>query len=143
MDLPSEIPGWLIETVINGPEGCSHVAWRRPHALAVLQELASTSVAVLGGDVLVLGPQGFIHSPTGDNWHCDLSLGESWAAYAARSRREAHDYIHRYPEQGEVAYAFVFRGKPSAQLIRSRLKRRTTSRWAARVKGHLDQERAP
>jgi hypothetical protein len=121
MNPPSELPGWLIEAMINGPEGCSHLAWRRPDALAVLQELASTSVAVLGGDVLVLGPQGFTHSPTGDNWTCNLSSGESWTAYAARSRRKAHDYIHRYREQSQVAYAFVFRDKPSAQqLIRSR-----------------------
>jgi hypothetical protein len=121
MAMPSELPDWLTEAAVVGPEGCSCVAWRRPHALAILQELESTSVAVLGGDVLVGSPRGFAHSPTAGNWHCELGPGESWASYASRSRRETHDYIDGYPETGEVAYALVFGDKPSAQqLMRSR-----------------------
>ena len=114
MNVLNRIPASLADAaILNQPEGCEHSAWRRAQALEVLQHFKSSDVAVLGGDVLVKDGRSFRHAL--DNWTCDHQVGEGWTAYATRSRREAEEYLTRYPEQGDVAYAFVLQDKPSAR----------------------------
>jgi len=114
VDVITQLPTSLVDAaIVNEPEGCEHVAWRRADALGVLRHLAPSDVAALGGDVLVRDARGFRH--TYDGWTCSHRAGESWSDYAARSRREAHEYMIRYPERGEVAYVLVLQGKPSAR----------------------------
>jgi len=113
-DILTQLPESLADAaIVNQPDGCDHVAWRRAHVLEVLRHLASSDVAVLGGDVLLRDTRGFRH--TYDNWSCDHQVGEGWSDYAVRSRHEAEGYVVRYPEGGDVAYVLVFREKPSAR----------------------------
>jgi len=114
MNILKLLPASLVDAaILNQPEGCEHVAWRRAEALGVIHHLDSTDFAVLGGDVLVLRGQEFNHAL--DGWYCEHQKSESWASYAARSRREAREYLTRYPEQGEMAYVLEFQDKPSAR----------------------------
>ena len=108
-----QLPSSLRHAAIhNQPEGCENVAWRRLQAIDVIHYLQSSNTAVLGGDVIV--KKDGVFELTLDSWHSDHQKGETWSAYAARSRQEAMDYLTRYPEEGDVAYTFVLQEKPAA-----------------------------
>ena len=118
MGLPTQLSSRLRAAAIeHQPEGCDHVAWERPDALAVIDELAGSGVAILGGDVLCRVGETFEHSF--DNWSVERHTGERWVEYAERSRSAARAYVSRYaePAAGEVAYAFTFSLKPSADQL--------------------------
>lgn len=73
--------------------GLEEHAWRLDAAISVLLLLEGSSVAVLGGDVYNRTRAGF--EPVYENWYCDAQPGESPAAFATRSRRDAVAYIER------------------------------------------------
>jgi hypothetical protein len=84
--------------------GVDELAWRRDDALAVLDGL-DASVAVLGGDVYV--ERGGRLRVDGASWSCERRADEAMADFAARSRRQASEYIARFRNQSIDPSYFV------------------------------------
>ena len=95
--------------------GLREAGWQRTDALAVLERLQGSAVAVLGGDVLRV--EGNRPQHTYDNWHVEPVEGESFATYAARSQAGAAEYITRYPEKdGRYLYVLVAADGPDRRI---------------------------
>ena len=82
--------------------------WSRTDALEVLDALAGSSIAVLGGDVLSKRDDRFEHAYA--YWHSDRREGEPAEEFVARSLAESRAYLSSYPDpdDGSIAYVLVF-----------------------------------
>lgn len=100
-EIPEEVPEELrsLAVFVDGPD-FSHLAWPREDAMAVIESLKSTTVAISGGDVIRSEAWGFV--PAGDYWLCDRIQGEDRFSYARRSHDRALGYIEDY-EEGPTA----------------------------------------
>jgi len=109
LTLPSEIPEELRADAVfvEGP-GFSEMAWPREEALAVIESLMGTLVAVSGGDVYRSEAWGFV--PAYEYWLCDRIQGEDSVNYAQRSRATAKRFVESHggerPESVLFALAF-------------------------------------
>lgn len=74
-------------------------------ALEAINALAGSSVAVLGGDVLVSDNRGLRYASA--NWHSKRRSQEPARAFAERSQREAREYIENYKQGAQVEPLFV------------------------------------
>lgn len=76
--------------------GVSAIGLSRADAVAAIETLAGSSVAILSGDVLRVAndrPQ-----YTYSNWRASRGIGEASASFIARSHAIARDYIENYAE---------------------------------------------
>ena len=92
--------------------GVASLAWRREDALAILEALHGTSVAVLGGDVLDTAEGPLTHNYS--NWYVEPLPQEEWSAFVIRSHRRAAEYIasYRHPSTGSCAFTLVLTDVP-------------------------------
>jgi hypothetical protein len=77
--------------------GVNEVAWIKDDALDLLKYLELNDSFVLGGDVLVLEPDGYRYNY--DNWYFNLEDGD-----ANESIEHTRNFIKNYPSGN---YAFV------------------------------------
>ena len=77
--------------------GLSEVAWLKEDALSLIDHLEKEGKFILGGDVLVVAPEGYRHNY--DNWHFNIENGD-----AQQSIEYTRNYIKKYPAGN---YAFV------------------------------------
>jgi hypothetical protein len=109
MRLPDAIPSKLRFVAISLKDlGLGEVAWRARDALAVIESLRGTPVAITGADLYRVEAWGI--APLTEGWHCDRLRGEMASQYAERSRGLAAECIaDREARSGqEVVYALLF-----------------------------------
>ena len=98
MELPMEIPRELAEIAVPvevaGP-GESYPAWSREDALAVVECLRGTKVAIEGGEVFRTDRLGLRTAI--EIWDCERIAAETATDYAERSRDMAQGRAH-FPE---------------------------------------------
>ena len=115
MNAPDEIPESLRLAGITPPgiEG-EDLAWNKADALAVVESLRGTRVAITGGDVYSLVSWGCL--PTGEAWECDRLHLEDSLAYARRSRDAAMAFIqsHAVDREGDFLYVLIFSRQDTA-----------------------------
>jgi len=80
-------------------------AFRRADALAAIDALDGSRVAISGCDVLQ--DAGRRVEMTGDNWYCNRSINEDPLQYVERSRNLARRYIADSQGNAGVLYALV------------------------------------
>ena len=80
-------------------------AWSLDEALAFLDKLKGTPVAIRGGEFLRSGASGM--TPVLPGWSCARDAGETAADYAMRSRELAEDEI-RYGDEGRTHVVLDF-----------------------------------
>ena len=92
--------------------GVANLAWRREDALAILEALQGTSIAVLGGDVLDTAEGHLTYNYS--NWFVEPLPQEAWSAFVIRSHRRAAEYIasYRHPNTGACAFTLVLTDVP-------------------------------
>lgn len=92
MKLPERIPKRLREVALFLPEfGDGEGAWSKDDALAVIDSLKSTTVAV--SDVVLFVRVSWGYAPFGPSWSSDRLPNEADADYAGRSRAGAGEFI--------------------------------------------------
>lgn len=108
MSLPSPFLSFVRDRGVSmmEPFGTEDLALDAEDAIEAARLLADTGVAVLGGDVFFRTAQGFELAYA--NWHSDPRPGEDAGAYAARSIREACDYIRGFPTRPDRTAIFAF-----------------------------------
>ncbi len=79
-----------------GAIGVNAVALSRDDALAALQALSGSQVAVLGGDVYQV--QGSLIKVTRDSWYARRRDSESTAEYVRRTQEAAWHFVETYPD---------------------------------------------
>lgn len=116
MNLPLEIPKNLRNTAISLEELEIHdPAWSFSEALAVVQALDGSKVAILGGVLLVQEKFGII--PTQENWCCDRVKGELATDFARRSREAAREFIESFRtdlRRDRMVFVLLFSGQQDA-----------------------------
>jgi hypothetical protein len=80
-------------------------AFPRAAALAAIDALKGSPVAILGGDALRISGGKALH--TYDNWYCDRAPTEDPLHYVDRTHDEAKRYIEGYSESGDILYLLV------------------------------------
>ena len=85
--------------------GSDEVALTREAALAAVEALRDTEIAILGGDVLV-DDHGLLRYALA-NWYSMPRERETPAEFARRSHRETAKYIRRYRSWGGPEPLFV------------------------------------
>ena len=99
-----EIPDELRADAIELPDDASDVwAWPKEAALALLDGLAGTKIAVLGFGVYHVDAEGPVE--TGMRWAFERLPFEPAADYAERSRSAARDAILGRPDLAPELYA--------------------------------------
>ena len=80
-------------------------AWQRADALAVVEHLVAADLAILGGEVWLVGRGGLLAiipqregAPAVEHWTCERHLEEPWLSYVARSAAEARIAIQQIPD---------------------------------------------
>ena len=117
MELPMEIPRELAEIAVPvevaGP-GESYPAWSREDALAVVECLRGTKVAIEGGEVFRTDRLGLRTAI--EIWDCERIAAETATDYAERSRDMARGRIEATPaaESGDLLYALTFSDQQEA-----------------------------
>ena len=91
MNWTNELPAELLQAAyVSGPER----AWPGAEAIQVIGSLAGLNLAVVGVEVwLPTEPGPTIPAPFFYAWSVERRAGETQTQYAARSRREATQYI--------------------------------------------------
>jgi hypothetical protein len=110
MTLPVEIPNGLQARgkPLSGVDR-GLIAWDRAAALAVLESLDGTLVAVLYGEVLREIGDG--HLPV-DDWYCHALGKETATEFAARTRRVAAQYCRKHKDDALGPIRIVFHFTP-------------------------------
>lgn len=98
MNLPSELSCKKIELTDMGSNG---VAWKKEHALVLLNYYKEHEVFVIGGDVL--SKQGDYYKHNYDNWYFEPNEGTF-----NQSILKAENYIKNYPE-GNYIFVLVIK----------------------------------
>ncbi|MBO9539482.1 hypothetical protein J7643_02695 [bacterium] len=108
LNLPLEILDDVLAEGALIPLGAHEAGWDRPNAKAVLDALAGTDVAVLGGDVW--DASGTYFKLTYDNWYCVRVSDEPFQLFSRRSREAAYKFIdgYREPMDRRTLYILVF-----------------------------------
>jgi hypothetical protein len=85
--------------------GSEEVAFDKEASLKVLEMLESSSIAVLGGDVVCImqNQLKYVYAP----WECKRNIGELPLEYAKRSRDMAFKYVQNFRPAKEYQPLFV------------------------------------
>jgi len=92
MRLPPEIPDELATLAVGLPDLVDgEGAWTRGDALAVVESLRGTTVAV--SDVILYEPAPWGYAATETEWHVDRAPNEPDTEYSLRTRSGASEFI--------------------------------------------------
>ena len=106
MDLPEDLAPELAARVIAVESGgVVDVGWVREDALAVVEGLHGTTIAITGGEVFVRQAWGF--TATTESWTCDRAPGESTPDFSVRSRDWAREFVTSYGGDRDDEFVFV------------------------------------
>jgi hypothetical protein len=106
MSLPREIPPELLDRALEVPDlARDEGAWTREDALAVVESLGGTTVAIEAVSVCEIAP--VVHRPPVPGWAVGRLRGEASADYARRSRAGASRFIASYAPAGFEEVAFI------------------------------------
>jgi hypothetical protein len=101
--IPVELPDELRAAGLPIEEGGDvNLAWDKTSALAALEAVRNSKIAVLSVDVYKLEAWGPI--PTEESWSCRRLSGETASEFAERSRHWAGHYIATHDEQDGSLY---------------------------------------
>ena len=81
-------------------------------APAVLEDLLTNDVTVLGGDLWDLENEEYY--PSGESWYTDSAEGESAERREARIRATANEFFARYATATDKRVTFVVKSDPAA-----------------------------
>jgi hypothetical protein len=91
-------------------------AWPIAHASAVLAEIPSDGVAVLGGDLYSRTDGLWI--PIVPGWYADIQSGESWQMYCQRTVTETRAFLAGAARRNHEAwFVLMLARKPSADQL--------------------------
>jgi len=101
---PDEVPEHLLALAVPLDEDGEEYVWAPAEALALIESLRGTRVAIEGGDVYRREAWGFV--PTYESWSCERLPGEGSLDYARRSRDVALTTIETWVEDhaGDTFY---------------------------------------
>ncbi len=98
MQLPSEYQELLLSRGLPLREiGVAATGLARKDALAAIEALRGSAIAITSGDVLRVTND--LPQYTFSNWRAQRGIGESLEAFIARSHQIAQEYISNYVEQ--------------------------------------------
>ena len=108
MKLPEQIPRRLRQMALVLPEfGDGEAAWSKDDAIAVIESLKGTTVAV--SDVVLFKRVPWGYAPSESSLSIDRLPTEADADYAARSRSGAADFIRDGQKVGDdTMFALTF-----------------------------------
>ena len=106
MNFPPELPEGL-KTLAVFTSGTGMPAWSGKDALAVLDALSGTGIAIQDGEVYRLQVDGLVSAHEG--WTCQHAEGEPATDYAERSRAMARRFVEgRSPDGDDLFFLFRF-----------------------------------
>src|SRR5262245_40853886 len=108
MKLPAEIPKRLRDSAFSLPElEDGEGAWSKADAIAVIEALRGTTVAI--SDVVVFRTAPWGYAPSEVNLTTERIPTESDTDYAARSRSAASDFVRGHDtEDDDALFALTF-----------------------------------
>lgn len=113
-NLPPEIPPRFEQLALHIPDA-SHdeLGWTKADAVAVIESLRGTKVAVAGGEVFKVNEWSQVRI---DDWRCERKLDESASDFASRSQDVALTYFPRYQSDavGSPVYVLWFEPQRAA-----------------------------
>jgi hypothetical protein len=112
--LPAEIPDHLRGLAVPLDDEESAFVWAPADALAVIESLRSTRIALPSGEIYRREPWGFVQ--TYDDWTCEPAMAEGPLAYAQRTREVATQAIELHGEDspGDVCFLLEFSDQEDA-----------------------------
>jgi hypothetical protein len=115
MTIPFDVPERLKTCGIPvTPDSEDNLAWKADDALAVVETVDSTKIAIIEINVYREEAWGFV--PTDDNWSCDRMLGETASEFAGRTHECAREFIRndREDRSEEGFYELIFSDQQDA-----------------------------
>ncbi len=115
MPIPFDIPDRLKTCGIPvTPDSDNELAWKADDALAVIDAVESTKIAIVEINLYREEAWGFV--PTDDNWSCDRMLGETASEFAGRTHECAREFIRSdvQDRSEEVFYELIFSDQQDA-----------------------------